>query len=123
MGAYVFAQVANQIATNPGAVLDTMSGIEKLTLQSALLVAIIVLWRTLAKKDDLLLTALNKMTDTLAQVGNSHTELRRIIEASESTQRELVAAINEKLVSAINELRTRIGLLHCAEEGKRQHGD
>ena len=91
----IFAQIS----------VDTISQIEKLTLTSALMVAIWILWKALTKKDDELLKALQLVSSTLAQTNNLNAELKRTIECNTEVQQELVGAI------AV--LEAKVGNLPC----------
>jgi hypothetical protein len=81
-----------------------------LTLSGALIVAVGVLWRALAKKDDAVLTATKTVTEALITASNSNRELRKVIEES--------VRANKEINSSIDELRASLAALPCILAGK-----
>ena len=86
---------------------DWMTATEHLTLSGALIVAVVVLWKQvgkkdvdIARKDDLLIKSAETMTAALSAAANSNSELRRIIEESVEAKRALTVAI-EKLDTSL----------------------
>lgn len=75
----------------------------QLTLSAALVVAVAVLWRALAQKDRLLNQSTKTVTEALAETASANVELRRIIEESVQTKRELAKSINN-LSMSVNDL-------------------
>ena len=76
----------------------------QLTLTTALVLAVVVLWRTLAKtrseKDQIVVDMLQTMTTALASATASNIELRKVIEESVDSKRELsgvVSRLNDEL--------------------------
>ena len=90
---------------------DWTSSIEHLTLNGALICAVIVLWKQLGKKDDLVIASAQTVTETLAAAAASNVELRKIIEESVTTKRELTGAIDRLQVS-IGELPCTAAVHH-----------
>jgi hypothetical protein len=93
--------------------------VQRLTLVGALVVACGVLWRALAAalaaKDilakaysDALITATKSTTEALDTAAASNVELRRIVEESVTTKRELTEAIHM--------LAARIGEMPCVKD-------
>lgn len=78
--------------TFPGT--EWMNSAEHLTLSGALICAVVVLWKQLRKKDDMLIESAKTMTAALAGAAASNIELRRIIEESVAARRELSVSID-----------------------------
>ena len=104
------AQIANPI--NPSE--DWINSAKDLTLSSALIVAVVVLWKqlgkkedTIAKKDDVLIESAKQVTKALEQSTMSNVELRKIIDESVAAKRELTMAIDL--------LKDAIGHLPCTD--------
>lgn len=57
-----------------------LSHIEQLTLTGALLTAVVVLWRALQMKDELLIANANRTAEALLAANETNRELRRVIE-------------------------------------------
>jgi hypothetical protein len=85
---------------------DWTGSIEHLTLNGALICAVVVLWKQLGKKDDLLIASTQTVTETLAAAAASNVELRRIIDESVAAKKALTAVIDD--------LQVGIGKLPCA---------
>ena len=103
---------------------DWMNAAEHLTLSGALILAVIVLWKQvgkkdidIAKKDDLLVESAKTVTAALAGAAASNIELRRIIEESVEAKRQLS--------NSIEGLRTALQKLPCVDPSTweaRHHG-
>jgi hypothetical protein len=73
---------------------------EHLTLTGALIIAVAVLWKSLAAKDIQLVTNTKTVTEALAAAAVSNAELRRIIDSS--------VQANQLLATSIAELRKTV---------------
>lgn len=73
----------------------TVGQIERLGLTGALLVAVGVLWRSLARKDEQLTLITRQVAEGLATNTDTQRELRSIVEASTKAKQDLKAAIDE----------------------------
>jgi N-glycosylase/DNA lyase len=94
---------------------DTLTQIEHITLVGALIVAVIVLWKTVGRKDAQVNKAVEQMAAALTSTAMSAQELRKIVEQSVDA--------NHKLGMAIEELGIRVGQLPCvAPDPKRNFG-
>ena len=95
--------------------VEWISPAERITLVSALLVAVIVLWRSLQQKDNLSVEGTRQITLALTTAATSNAELRKIIEDSVRTKQELTEEF--KL------LRISMGNLPClvADAAARKH--
>jgi hypothetical protein len=82
-----------------------------LTLNGALIVAVVALWKQLGKKDDLLIASVHTVTEALASAASSNAELRGIITENVAANRELANSISRLDVS-IGELPCTVGLHH-----------
>jgi hypothetical protein len=82
-----------------------------LTLNGALIVAVVALWKQLGKKDDLLIASVQTVTEALASAASSNAELRGIITENVAANRELANSISRLDVS-IGELPCTVGLHH-----------
>jgi hypothetical protein len=69
---------------------------EHLTLTGALIVAVVVLWRSNVKKDELVLKTTEQVTAALATAASSNVELRKTNEALVEQVSALKAAVNGK---------------------------
>jgi hypothetical protein len=90
---------------------DWTATIEHLTLNGALIVAVVALWKQLGKKDDLLIASVHTVTEALASAASSNAELRGIITENVAANRELANSISRLDVS-IGELPCTVGLHH-----------
>jgi hypothetical protein len=90
---------------------DWTATIEHLTLNGALIVAVVALWKQLGKKDDLLIASVHSVTEALASAASSNAELRGIITENVAANRELANSISRLDVS-IGELPCTVGLHH-----------
>ena len=81
---------------------------ERLTLAGALVVAVGVLWKAVAKKDDQILDMSKAVTDALRATANSNTELREIIKDS--------IRAKDELTKSIDALKAGLGTLPCVNE-------
>ena len=90
---------------------DWTATIEHLTLNGALIVAVVALWKQLGKKDDLLIASVQTVTEALASAASSNAELRGIITENVAANRELANSISRLDVS-IGELPCTVGLHH-----------
>lgn len=68
---------------------------ERVTLQIAALVAVWVLWRSLVKKDQIIISAMKSTTQALDTASSSNQELRKIIEESVESKQRLTVAIDQ----------------------------
>ena len=93
-----------------------ISNLDRLTLAGAAVLACGVLWRALAKKDDLLVEMMKSVTAALTGASDSNKELRLIIEESVRTKQELRVSIDQ--------LRTGLNALPCniPDEVAARHG-
>lgn len=99
---------------------DWMNAAEHLTLSGALILAVIVLWKQIgkkdsdiAKKDDLLIESAKTVTAALTAAAASNIELRAIIKESVEAKRELAASIEA--------LRGSLQKLPCTEPDQWNH--
>ena len=81
---------AMQVAAPQG---DFVSQADRIGVTGALIVAVGVLWRALAKKDEAILAATKSVTEALITAADSNRELRQIIEKSERTSQDLKTSI------------------------------
>jgi hypothetical protein len=88
---------------------DWTATIEHLTLNGALICAVVTLWKQLSKKDDLLVASVKTVTESLAATAAANVELRAIINESVAAKRLLAAAV-EKLEVSIGELPCTVGV-------------
>jgi hypothetical protein len=88
---------------------DWTASIEHLTLNGALICAVMMLWKALGRKDDLLVASTKTVTEALASAASSNAELRTIITENVSANRELAAVIG-KLDVSIGELPCTVGV-------------
>jgi hypothetical protein len=88
---------------------DWTATIEHLTLNGALIVAVVALWKQLGKKDDLLIASVKTVTESLAAAAASNIELRVIITENVSANRSLADVIS-KLDVSIGELPCTAGV-------------
>ena len=77
------------------------SDMEHMTLEGALIAAVVVLWRALSAKDSQLVESTRAVTMALAASATSNAELRKIIEES--------IAVKQQLTESLDLLRTRLG--------------
>ena len=111
LGSVGLAWSIQNVATSqaPLASPDWTASIEHLTLNGALIVAVVVLWKQLGKKDDLLVASVKTVTESLASAAASNIELRGIITENVSANRQLAAVIG-KLDISIGELPCTAGI-------------
>ena len=83
--------------------LSWMTQAEHITLTSALIIAVIILWRSNDKKDNLIISQTKTITTSMDSITMSNLELRKIVEESVQTKRELTNVI-EKLILRIEQL-------------------
>jgi hypothetical protein len=88
---------------------DWTATIEHLTLNGALICAVVTLWKQLGKKDDLLVSSVKTVTDSLAATAAANIELRAIIHESVEAKRILTGEI-QKLEVSIGELPCTAGI-------------
>jgi len=101
-----------QALSTPAFAPDFIGQIEKLTLTAALVIAVGVLWKTLSKKDVIVLECNTKMIEALIQVTDSNRELRKIIESQ--------LDVNRGLAESIESLRdVELGKYDIGREPKR----
>ena len=81
---------------------------EHLTLDGALLVAVVVLWKSNQEKDRQLIETVKTVTSTLHSVNASNQELRKVIEESIRAKDQLREAIEH----------LRLGIETLAHDGK-----
>jgi hypothetical protein len=96
---------SQQVPASP----DWTATIEHLTLNGALIIGVVALWKALGKKDDLLVASTKNVTEALGAAASSNAELRGIITENVSANRELSAVI-AKLDSSIGELPCTAGV-------------
>jgi hypothetical protein len=111
LGSVGLAWSIQNIATSqaPLASPDWTASIEHLTLNGALILAVVVLWKQLGKKDDLLVASTKNVTEALAAAASSNAELRGIISENVSANRTLASVI-AKLDVSIGELPCTAGI-------------
>ncbi len=93
--------------------IPTLTGIdyaERLTLAGAMMLAVTVLWRSLASKDALVIQFAKTMTEALTAASESNKELRRIIEESVQSKQELAEATRELKVSVDTAMRIMVAV-------------
>ena len=104
------AMSIQQVVSPPVATIpDWSASIEHLTLNGALICAVVVLWKQLGKKDDLLVASTKNVTEALSSAASSNAELRGIIAENVAANRELAAVIG-KLDISIGELPCTAGV-------------
>ena len=95
--------------------------IERITLTSALVLAVAVLWKTLSRKDEQLITATSEMQKALVTNAES---IRSMLESHKDiaeTNRESLRDLSETIKSlqlVITSLTTAVGRLPCTHDGK-----
>ena len=111
LGSVGLAWSIQNVATSqaPLASPDWTASIEHLTLNGALILAVVVLWKQLGKKDDLLVASTKNVTEALAAAASSNAELRGIISENVSANRTLASVI-AKLDVSIGELPCTAGI-------------
>lgn len=77
------------VQASPPEVVPWWTQAEHLTLSSAMLIALVILWRAFEAKDNLLVISTKQVTEALAVAAASNVELRKIIEESVGAKREL----------------------------------
>ncbi len=94
---------------------NDVSWVEHLTLEGALVCAVIVLWRALSAKDVQLLESARSMTAAMQTNATTQAELRKIIEAQTHLLEDSITAKSQltdsqtHLAEVINLLRARLG--------------
>jgi hypothetical protein len=118
LGSVGLAWSIQNVVTSPAAPAspDWTNSIEHLTLNGALICAVVVLWKQLGKKDDMLVASVKTVTENLAVTAAANVELRTIITESVEVNRHLTAAI-EKLEVSIGELPCTAGVHRAKEQG------
>jgi H2-forming N5,N10-methylenetetrahydromethanopterin dehydrogenase-like enzyme len=98
---------------------------EHVTLTSALILAVIMLWKTVNRKDEQITKVTQQMIDAtasstasttaaLVQTSNTNTELRKVVEESVEAKK--------KLATAIEELGLRMNTLPCVSQEAEDRG-
>ena len=70
-----------------------MTQIEHITLTSALIIAVIVLWKSNDSKETLLIACVKSIAESTAKASSAVEELRKVIETSTEVTRELKETI------------------------------
>lgn len=102
-------QVPVVSVTDTNAILSVA---EHLTLMGALIVAVTILWRALAEKEELIAQSIKTITEALSTAAASNIELRRIIEDS--------VKVKLLLVTSVDSLKSDIASWKLGEERERE---
>jgi hypothetical protein len=97
---------------NPPLSPEWLNAAEHITLTAALVVAVIVLWRSLDTERGRTLKNTEAVAAALVAATDSNKELRAIITESVDAKRELTLSV-EKQTAAIERLELAIGRLPC----------